>query len=218
MVIAKKIKKTVIACGLWACLAPSGLGAAPPDDSPLIIRHGLQIAQGTRLFYESHAVVHPLRPPVRETYEIEIAEKWTGGVIFNYEITQSVLGTESGIESLSSLDDCRSLDPWWEPSQTSFDGRCELWISPKHLRELIADGKTYLAVDTLVRKDSAVRWTYEGSQAYRLNVGGKMTSVPAVIATTSRGDRFVILKDFGNPLILQAESSYFSWKLLRATR
>ena len=198
------------------CAAPAQDGLADENaGARVIIRHDAESIQGARLHYESYSTVHPLRPPIREDYTIEILEKWPAGVIFSYEIRQSVLGTETGIQSLSSLDSCRSLDPWWDPSQSSFDGRCELWISPRQLRELIVEGKTYLSVDTLARKDSVVRWIYDGDASFWVSSGGRRIALDAVRAQTSRGDEFVILKDFDNPLILKAKSSYFSWTLVR---
>lgn len=200
---------------LWVSVAYESASFADDGEwkSSAIERSGVNIAQGTQLFYESYSTVHPLRPPIREDYAITIVEKWAYGVIFQYTINQSVLGKETGIQALSSLDACTSLDPWWEPTETDYDGRCELWVSPQHLIALLTEGKTYLAVDTLARKDSVVRWEYEGRSSYRLKIDGRPVSLDAIVATTSRGDRFVIYADVENPLILSAKSSYFSWNM-----
>ena len=214
--IFDKAKQGVIIATIAWCTAFAHDGLANEvDGARAIIRHDVESIQGTRLHYESYAIIHPLRPPIREDYTIEIVDKWGAGVIFSYEVRQSVLGTSTGIQSLSSLDACRSIDPWWDPAQTSFDGRCELWISPQQLRELIVEGKTYLAVDTIERKDSVVRWSFDGDVVYWVSIDGRRVALDGIRAHTSRADEFIILKNFENPLILKAKSSYFSWDLVK---
>lgn len=168
---------------------------------------------GTRYVYESYAVVHPLQPPVRERYVVDLTEIWPGGVSFKYRVEQSVIGTDEGIQTLTSLDDCRTLDPWWEPSEIEFDDRCELWIPPKVFRELVTTGTSYLSVDRLVRRDSVIRWERAGFVRFLVTRNGYPAMLDAIKVNTSRGDEFIILADAKNPLILSAKSTHFSWTL-----
>lgn len=182
---------------------------------PAVISRDAAVVQlaGTRYVYESFAVVHPLQPPVRERYEVDLTEIWPGGVSFKYRVEQSVIGTDEGIQTLTSLDDCSSLDPWWEPSETAFDDRCELWVPPKVLRELVTTGTSYLSVDRLVRRDSVIRWERVGFVHFLVTRDGYPAMLESIKVRTTRGDEFVILADPKNPLILSAKSTHFSWTL-----
>ena len=174
----------------------------------------LELRPGTQLSYEAYSVVSPLSPRVREDFTITIRDLWPNGVTFLYALEQKVIGAEQGMQTLSSLDDCASIDPWWEPMSVDFDNRCELWISKKAFRELKGIGKAWLSVDTLVRNDSTVRWEMPVSVQFPCKVNGVPRLLRALRVKTNRGDDVIVLDDPQNPLILAIESAYFAWKLL----
>ena len=95
----------------------------------MLERSQITLKAGIQLDYEAYSVVSPLSPRVREDFTITIQDVWLNGVTFQYALEQKVIGAEQGIQTLSSLDDCTSIDPWWEPMSIDFDNRCELWIS-----------------------------------------------------------------------------------------
>ena len=178
-------------------------------------RATLELKSGTKIDYEAWAIVNPLQPPVREDFWVTIKEIWKGGVTFEYELEQKVIGSERGMQNLSSLDECKSLDPWWEPMASAFDDRCELWIPRRVYMELLANQKSWLAVDTLARRDSTVRWELQGKIKFLCEIDGHPILLNALKIKTSREDEFVILNDPDNPLILSAKSTYFSWNVSR---
>ena len=200
---------------LWGIATSVILCSAHAAAQPVVISRDGAVEQsvGTQYVYESYAIVHPLQPPVRESYSVELTELWPGGVSFKYRVEQSVIGTEEGIQTLTSLDDCKTIDPWWEPSEIEFDDRCELWISPKAYRELVTTGTSYLTVDKLARHDSVVRWERTAFVHFLVTRNGYPAMLNALKAQTSRGDEFIILADPDNPLILSAKSTHFSWTL-----
>ncbi len=180
-------------------------------------RSQIDLKPGLRLDYEGYSVVSPLRPRVREDFIITIRDLWLNGVSFSYALEQKVIGTEQGIQTLSSLDDCGSIDPWWEPMSTDFDNRCELWISKKAYRELKGTGKSWLSVDTLVRNDATVRWELIGEENFPCTIQGIPRLLHALHIQTNRGDDIFVLDDPNNPLILAIDSAYFAWKLRAIT-
>ena len=175
-------------------------------------RSQIELKANMRLNYEAY-VVHPLRPKVREDFTITIRDLWPNGISFGYAMEQAVIGADQGIQTLSSLDDCTSIDPWWEPMATDFDNRCELWISKKAFRELKGSGKAWISVDTLMRNDATVRWEIVGPERFRCTVQGIPMLLRSLHLKTNRGDDVIVLDDPQNPLILSIESAYFSWKL-----
>lgn len=178
-----------------------------------ISREPFVLKPGVRLLYEAWSIVQVFAPPVREDFEVTMRDVWPGGVSFSYSVTQKVIGESTGIQTLSSLDDCAKIDPWWEPSATDFDDRCELWISKKSYCEMKATGKTWISVDTLVRRDTIVRWEREKEVRYLCTLDGRPVLLNALSVKTSRGDEFVVLDDEQNPLILSAKTTAFSWSL-----
>ena len=189
-----------------------GFPAMAQDTS--LERSQIELKPGSRMDYEGYSVVSPLRPRVREDFSITIRDQWLNGVSFSYGLEQKVIGSEQGIQVLSSLDDCGSIDPWWEPMATDFDNRCELWISKKAYRELKGTGKTWLSIDTLVRNDATVRWEIIGEENFPCSVQGIPRLLHAIHIKTNRGDDVLVLDDPNNPLILAIESAYFAWKLI----
>ena len=179
-----------------------------------ISRSPLTIDVGTRLTFESTSTVYQFAPPVREDFYVTIAEKWPGGVTFQYTNEQKLMGLEQGVESLSSLDDCKALDPWWDPAEISHDDRCNLWLPRHAFLELMTTHKTWLAIDTLARQDSTVRWEYQGNVWFFVTSDGVPVLLRGIQVKTTRNDEFVILDDADNPLILSAKSTFFSWTLL----
>ena len=173
----------------------------------------LSMQEGMRLSFEAHSVVHPLRPPVQENFELVLSEVWDSGISFRYEIVQKVMGKAQGLQTLSSLDTCTALDPWWEPMQTDYDDRCEFWVPKFVFRELLTEGRSYLSVDTEARRDSTVRWENVGKTLFLVTLDGRPTLLEAIRVKTSREDEFLILNDVSNPLILSAKSTFFSWRL-----
>lgn len=173
----------------------------------------LAMQEGIRLEFDAHSVVHPLRPPVQENFVLHIHETWKGGISFRYEIQQKVMGEEQGFQSLSSLDTCTAIDPWWEPMKTDYDNRCEFWVPERIFRELITDGKSYLSVDTEARRDSVVRWEVIGKTLFLVTLDDHPVLLDAIRIKTSRDDSFLILNDVDNALILEAKSTFFSWRL-----
>ncbi len=180
-----------------------------------ISRAPLTIDVGTRLQFESTSTVYQFAPPVREDFYVRIAEKWPGGIAFQYSNEQKLMGIEQGVESLSSLDDCKTLDPWWDPAEISHDDRCNLWLPRQAFLELITTHKTWLAIDTLARQDSTVRWEYQGIVWFFVYSDGSPALLRGIQVKTTRNDELVILDDIDNPLILSAKSTFFSWTLIR---
>ena len=203
-----------------ACLWTSHVAAETDNTTQNIapcyittITHLPSLHPGSTLSYTALSVIHPLRPPIKENYTVTIDEIWRYGVRFAYNITQSVLGTATGFQTLSSLDTCSKIDPWWEDNHSDFDDRCELWISRQNYFDLMTDKKTYIAVDTEVRKDSVVRLEFIDYVDFPCTVHNAFTLLPAFRVRSSRNDTFIILDNPDNPLILSAESAYFSWHL-----
>ena len=193
-------------------------GPALADPAPGILeRPALAPQPGTQYAFEGYSRPHVLAATLREDFTIVLREIWRGGVSFQYSTEQKVLGDARGVLTLSSLDDCRSLDPWWDPDETDSDTRCELWIPRSLYMSLVASGFGHLAVDTIMRRDDPVRWELKGRTRYRCRENGHAVELPALIVHTARNDEFVILDDPDNPLILRAESTYFRW-LLREVR
>ena len=188
---------------------------AQSPDTNIIQQAAIQNKPGVSIEYESWATTYAYRPPVREDYTIKILETWKGGITFRYLIKQSTLGEVSGNQTLTSLDDCTSLDPWWEPDKVEFDGHCQLWIPAKKLTELKVENKTYLPVDTVVRHDSVVRWDFQKKLEYPCEIDNQTVLLKAVKAKTSREDEVVILDDPDNPLILSIKSTNFSWRVVK---
>ncbi len=196
------------------CLAHGeGVDGVPAEDAAGVSREPFVLKPGVRLSYEAWSIVQVFAPPVREDFVITMRDVWAGGVSFSYSVSQKVIGESTGIQTLSSLDDCARLDPWWEPSATDFDDRCELWISKNSYRELKATGKTWIAVDTVVRRDTVVRWERGRDVRYLCTLDGRPVLLNAMSVKTSRGDEFVLLDDEKNPLILSAKTAAFSWSL-----
>ena len=169
---------------------------------------------GMKLVYEAYSSGNIMGQRIREDYAITIRDLWLNGVTFQYALNQKVLGYEQGLQTLSSLDDCASIDPWWEPSAMDFDDRCELWISKKAFRELKGMGKAWLNVDTVMRNDTTVRWEFLAIVQYSCNVDGIPRIFRALLLKTNRGDDVVVLDDPQNPLILSIKSAYFEWKII----
>ena len=188
--------------------------AAPEVSQIASVNTKLPVSPGTRLFFRAQSTDHPMRPMMEENFTLEIMETWTSGVTFKYEIAQMVIGEESGIQSLSSMDTCAAIDPWWDPGETSHDDRCEFWIPAKVYRELVVNHISYLAVDTLMRRDSVVRWELKERTSVKLELNGRPVRVDALVIQTSRNDKIVVLDDPANPLILGMESFYFAWELV----
>ncbi len=166
------------------------------------------------MYFRAQATDHPLRPMMEENFAIEILETWVSGITFRYEIEQLVIGTESGIQSLSSLDTCTAIDPWWDPGETSHDSRCEFWIPEKVYRELVVNRISYLSIDTLMRRDTVVRLELQNRTSVKLELNGRPVKVEALVIQTSRNDKLLVLDDPANPLILGMESSYFAWEIV----
>lgn len=165
--------------------------------------------------FDGWGAVHPLRPLVEENFTIDITEKWNGGVSFRYTVEDSEIGSGSGIQTLSSLDACTSIDPWWEPMETEYDDRCEFWIPPAKYWEIVTKGTIFLNVDTIARGDTDVRWVKTGKVHYPCDINGTPTLLDAIKIKTVRGDEIIILADPDNALILSIKSMYFAWKLRR---
>ena len=181
----------------------------------MIQLHPIVNQAGLHLEYQAWSAERLYAPLVREDFNIDILDTWTGGVTFRYTANQRVLGMTSGLQTLTSLDDCQALDPWWEPSKIAHDDRCELWMPSDKFRELIVEHKTYLAVDSLVRRDSVVRWDYMGKIIYPCEINGQIVLLQAIQVKTSRDDVIVILDDVDYPLILSMNASYFKWELVK---
>ena len=182
---------------------------------PLVaaVRASLPMRPGTQMVFRARATDHPMRPMVEEDFALDILETWPAGVTFRYSVEQKVIGTESGIQTLSSLDVCTTLDPWWDPGETSFDDRCEFWIPQHVFREIAVLGKSYLSIDTLARRDSVVRWELKERTDYLLEIDGRAVRLAALVIRTSRDDTVIVLDDPRNPLILAIRSTYFEWEL-----
>ena len=189
----------------------AALANEPAEES--VIQTTMPMGPGTRLEFRASATDHPMRPMVEENFVLEILETWTAGITFKYEVNQKVLGTETGIQTLSSLDTCTTLDPWWDPGETSFDDRCEFWIPAKVYRELLVNHKSYLSIDTLARRDSVVRWEQTGKTHFSVEINGRPVLVEALVVHTSRNDDIMIWNNPANPLILAIQSTYFAWEL-----
>ena len=165
--------------------------------------------------YEAWTIVSAYRPMIREDYSIDILETWKGGVSFRYTTKESLMGSQTGIQTLTSMDDCKTLDPWWEPGKTEYDNRCELWISQRVFNELLVEQKAYLNVDVSGRADSVVAWQFQEHTHYPCEIEGKVVLLKAIRVTTTRNDEIVILNDPDNPLILSIRSSHFQWDIVK---
>ncbi len=179
-----------------------------------VIQTTMPMGPGTRLEFRASATDHPMRPMIEENFALEILETWTAGITFKYEVNQQVIGTDTGIQTLSSLDTCTTLDPWWDPGETSFDDRCEFWIPASTYRELLVNHKSYLSIDTLARKDAVVRWEQTGKTHFSVKINGRPVLVEALVIHTSRNDDIMIMNDPDNPLILAIQSTFFAWELV----
>lgn len=126
------------------------------------------------------------------------------------------MGVEQGVESLSSLDDCKALDPWWDPSEISHDDRCGLWLPKQAFLELTTTKKTWLAIDTLARQDSTVRWEYQGKVWFLVTSNKAPVLLRGIMVKTTRNDELIVLDDIDNPIILSVKSTFFSWNLKSA--
>ena len=191
-------------------------GCTPQAVSSTAIEYpAVKISVGQKLDFVAYARQGAFGQAVREDFWITIREIWNGGVSFGYELVGEATGnmTVQGIQNLSSLDECTSLDPWWEVGENDFDNRCEIWISRRMFMELITTGKTWLAVDTLARNDSIVRWELVDRNQFLTHIKGRPVLLSVLRVKTSRDDEFAILDDPDNPLILSAKSTYFSWSL-----
>lgn len=189
-------------------ISPSEAHTQSVFEAPMLV-----MKEGVRLEFNAHSVIHPLRPPVEENFVLHLDEVWDKGISFRYEVMQKVIGEEIGFQTLSSLDTCTSLDPWWEPMQTDYDNRCEFWVPGQVFRELMTDGKSYLAVDTVARRDSVVRWEVTGKTLFLVSIDERPVLLNAIRVKTSREDEFLILNDSNHALILEAKSMFFSWRL-----
>ena len=185
------------------------------SDAGIIQQPAIQNKPGLHIEYDAWVSAGSLHQFVREDYVIDILETWKGGVTFRYTIQQSALGDSTGTQTLTSLDDCVSLDPWWEPDKVEFDDRCELWIPGKNLIELLVEHKTFLKVDRYARRDSNVRWEFQREVEYPCEINHQTVLLKAVLARTSRNDDIIILNDPEYPLILGIDSSYFKWRVAR---
>ncbi|MFA5624144.1 MAG: hypothetical protein WC966_03665 [Bradymonadales bacterium] len=108
---------------------------------------------------------------------------------------------------------CKALDPWWDSSPIQ-EKRCELWISRTALQALETRSDAEFLIDVSMRRDNYVSLQYQGRVAYPCIVSGKSTTLPAIVANSSRGDKLIILDQPQNPIVLQIDSSFFRWKLV----
>lgn len=196
-------------------LLPSMAHATPAF--PTLENTAIDESPNTVYQFEAYAKPHPLASTYREDFHIILREKWPSGVSFQYFTEQKVLGDSTGTITLSSLDDCKSLDPWWDPNETLDDAHCELWIPKKLYLALITSGVGYLPVDTQWRRDTSVRWELKDRIPYRVEIDGHTRILDALHVESNRDDVFIILEDIENPLILSVQSQFFSWKLLRVS-
>ena len=188
---------------------------AQTPDSGIIQQHVIQNKPGLHIEYDAWVAAGSFNQYVREDYVIDILETWKGGVMFRYTTIQSALGDIVGIQTLTSLDDCTVLDPWWSPDEMEYDDRCELWIPGKNLIELLVDNRTFLNIDKLARRDSSVRWEFQKEVSYPCEINHQTVMLKAILVTTSRNDEIIILNDPEYPLILGIDSSYFRWRVRR---
>lgn len=206
------IRKLILIIMLYFCFMPLGI-AKDADTQAQISVPSVILEPGLVLQYEAYSIIHPYRPPVREDFSIRIAESWAGGVSFKYTSVDENIGAQKGLESLSSMDDCPNLDPWWDTMEIGHDDRCELWASKRVYMELASTGKSWMNIDTAFRQDTAVRWESVGKVRYLCVVDGQPVLLNAIQIKTSREDEIIMLDDPDNPLILHIKSMYFSWDL-----
>lgn len=188
-----------------------------PQSQAVITKSPISLAPGLLLEYEAYSHTHPYRPPVREDFTIKLTEVWPDGVSFQYSSKDETIGVSSGMESLSSMDDCPNLDPWWEPMSIGHDDRCELWASRHVLQEIVTTGVSWMNIDTAARQDTSVRWNFEEYVRYLCILDGRPQLLNAIKVKTSREDEIIMLDDPRNPLILRIKSMYFNWDLRKIT-
>lgn len=171
------------------------------------------LSPGLELSYEAYA--HYGFDTRREDFEIKILDTWPAGVSFLYRAFFKGQSIAEGVETLSSLDNCNKIDPWWDPVQSHHDDRCELWLSQRDYTRLMAQETVYLAIDTEARGDIVLAMNLKTKGLYACEVNGKVLQLPAIYVSSQRGDELILLADPQNPLILSIKSSYFSWKIRR---
>ena len=72
---------------------------AEPETTPVIDLHPIANQPGLHLEYQAWSIERLYGPLLREDFNIDILETWTGGVTFKYPTNQRVLGIYSGIQT-----------------------------------------------------------------------------------------------------------------------
>jgi hypothetical protein len=111
----------------------------------------------------------------------------------------------SGTYVIDSFDKSHEYEAGWETKSKESPKGTYPWVSREVLRELRDSGFTNIIVDRTIRKDTIVMAELKDATIFPVEINGKKTDVKAMLVTTDKGDKLLMLDELQNPLVLSAD-------------